>query len=71
MVDIRRILCALIEKAQHGCSFGNYYFLCENSPNYYKNKNIKYNLRLPVPGHFYSCVVSKYLLRENEISFLL
>ena len=27
--------------------------------------------RLPVPGHFYSCVVSKYLLRENEISFLL
>ena len=28
-------------------------------------------MRLPVPGHFYSCVVSKYLLRENEISFLL
>ena len=28
-------------------------------------------VRLPVPGHFYSCVVSKYLLRENEISFLL
>ena len=26
---------------------------------------------VPVPGHFYSCVVSKYLLRENEISFLL
>ena len=26
-------------------------------------------VRLPVPGHFYSCVVSKYLLRENEISF--
>ena len=24
-----------------------------------------------LPGHFYSCVVSKYLLRENEISFLL
>ena len=28
-------------------------------------------VRLQVPGHFYSCVVSKYLLRENEISFLL
>ena len=28
-------------------------------------------VRLPVPGHFYSCVVSKYLLRENEISFSL
>ena len=28
-------------------------------------------VRLPVPGHLYSCVVSKYLLRENEISFLL
>ena len=28
-------------------------------------------VRLPIPGHFYSCVVSKYLLRENEISFLL
>ena len=30
-----------------------------------------YTVRLPVPGHFYSCVVSKYLLRENEISVLL
>ena len=26
-------------------------------------------VRLPVPGHFYSCVVSKYLLRENENFF--
>ena len=32
---------------------------------------IKTTARLPVPGHFYSCVVSKYLLREKEISFLL
>ena len=28
-----------------------------------------HTVRLPVPGHFYLCVVSKYLLRENEISF--
>ena len=32
---------------------------------------IFHTVRLPVPGNFYSCVVSKYLLRENEISFLL
>ena len=29
---------------------------------------LPYTVRLPVPGHFFSCVVSKYLLRENEIS---
>ena len=32
---------------------------------------VLHTMRLPIPGHFYSCVVSKYLLRENEISFLL
>ena len=26
-------------------------------------------VRLPVPGHIYSCAVSKYLLRENEFLF--
>ena len=35
------------------------------------SQNFVNTVRLPVPGHFYSCVVSKYLLRENEISFLL
>ena len=36
-----------------------------------ENKTTASTVRLPVPGHFYSCVVSKYLLRENEISFSL
>ena len=36
-----------------------------------KLQGIYCTVRLPVPGHFYSCVVSKYLLRENEISFSL
>ena len=33
--------------------------------------NCTYTMRLPVPGHFYSCVVSKYLLRETNFFLLL